>query len=71
MFIFQTGQGVRQDVLDSYCWMNGHLNGIPNEYHGPCAGQEQDSSDGILYNSFYQWVALFLATFSVVSYLPR
>ncbi len=44
---------------------------IPPEYKGPCVGNEQESMEGIIYNSYYQWVPIFLVLLAVVFYLPR
>ncbi len=62
--------GVRPEVLESYCWMYAHFK-IPPEYKGPCAGQDQDQIEGIIYNSYYQWVPIFLVVLAVLFYLPR
>ena len=44
---------------------------IPPEYKGPCSGTEQENLEGIIYNSYYQWVPIFLITVAVIFYLPR
>merc|ERR1711963_1130950 len=51
--------GVRDEVLESYCWMYAHFK-IPVEYQGPCSGKDQGDFEGPIYNSYYQWVPLFL-----------
>jgi len=63
--------GIEQDVLESYCWMYSTWN-IPKEYKGACSGGDQDDShDTIVYNSYYQWVPLYLIFLSVLFYMPR
>jgi len=45
---------------------------IPKEYKGACSGGDQDDShDTIVYNSYYQWVPLYLIFLSVLFYMPR
>ena len=33
---------------------------IPKEYQGPCSGKDQENVEGPVYNSYYQWVPIFL-----------
>ena len=49
--------GVNQGVLNSYCWMYSTFN-IPPTFEGNCYKREHDGNT--LYNSYYQWVAIFL-----------
>ena len=44
-------------VLNSYCWMYSTFN-IPPNFKGSCAKREHDGNT--LYNTYYQWVAIFL-----------
>ena len=67
---FQASSGVRDEVLESYCWMYAHFN-IPEEYEGPCSGKDQSDMEGPIYNSYYQWVSLFLLLIAVLFYVPR
>jgi len=62
---------VREEVLDSYCWMYAHFH-IPKSYQGPCTatGSEFDRETP-LYNSYYQWVPLYLSILAIMFYLPR
>ena len=53
----QLGSGVKDDVLNSFCWMYSSFN-IPEAFTGTCAKRGQDPT--ILYNSYYQWVPIFL-----------
>jgi len=63
--------GVEQDVLDSYCWMYSTWN-IPREYKGVCSGGDQEEDrESIVYNSYYQWVPLYLLGLAILFYLPR
>jgi len=63
--------GIEKEVLESYCWMYSTWN-IPREYKGACSGGDQDmSTTTIVYNSYYQWVPLYLLFMAVLFYLPR
>ncbi|XP_059095583.1 innexin inx2-like isoform X3 [Tigriopus californicus] len=62
--------GIRPEVLDGYCWMYATFK-IPIEYKGPCASSEQEMLEGIIYNSYYQWVPIYLFLLSALFYLPR
>ena len=44
---------------------------IPKEYEGPCSGSDQSNIEGPIYNSYYQWVPIFLMFLAVFFYLPR
>ncbi|XP_023325021.1 innexin inx2 isoform X2 [Eurytemora carolleeae] len=60
--------GVNQDVLNSYCWMYSNFN-IPPDFKGSCAKREYDGAT--LYNTYYQWVSLYLVFEAILFYLPR
>jgi len=60
--------GVNQAVLDSYCWMYATFN-IPPDFKGACA--KRDFNGAKLYNTYYQWVALYLVFQAVIFYIPR
>ena len=72
--------GIDGGVLNSYCWMYSTWN-IPQTYKGACsAGMEfggitlkewQEHSVTIVYNSYYQWVPLYLIILAFLFYLPR
>ena len=63
--------GIDKEVLESYCWMYSTWN-IPREYKGACSGGDQDmDTTTIVYNSYYQWVPLYLIFLAVLFYLPR
>jgi len=63
--------GIEQNVLESYCWMYSTFN-IPPEYKGSCSAGDQDNTlNTIVYNSYYQWVPLYLIFLAVLFYLPR
>jgi len=63
--------GIDQDVLESFCWMYSTFN-IPREYKGACsAGGIEYYPDSIVYNSYYQWVPLYLTFMAVIFYIPR
>ena len=65
---FQTGGGVNEGVLHAYCWMYSTFN-IPLDFPGACSKREHDG--GTLYNSYYQWVSLFLVVSALLFYIPR
>ncbi len=55
-------------VLSSYCWMYATFN-IPLNFRGVCSKREIDGAT--LYNSYYQWVSIFLVVSAMFFYLPR
>jgi len=66
---------VSEEVLESYCWMYADFN-IPDHYVGPCSGKDNEDIDGVprvgnIYNSYYQWVPIYLIFLAVLFYLPR
>jgi len=78
-------EGVEGDVLNSYCWMYSSWN-IPADYKGACsagtdyrntgegelsADKWNQNSSSIVYNSYYQWVPLYLILLAFLVYLPR
>ena len=46
-----------EGTLKTYCWMYSTFN-IPEQFQGKCARRRQ--SEDVMYNSYYQWVALCL-----------
>uniref|UniRef100_A0A0K2TEQ0 Innexin n=1 Tax=Lepeophtheirus salmonis TaxID=72036 RepID=A0A0K2TEQ0_LEPSM len=60
-------KGVNQNVLQSYCLMYSTFN-IPSSFTGPCARTQPRES---VYNTYYQWVAIFLMIQSIIFYIPR
>ena len=67
-FFLQPGEGVSEKVLKSYCWMYSTFN-IPETYEGKCARKTQ--SEDPVYNSYYQWVSIFLIFQAFLFYTPR
>ena len=65
---FQNGGAVNEAVLNSYCWMYSSFT-IPLNFKGACTKREHDGSN--LYNSYYQWVSLFLVVSALLFYAPR
>jgi len=57
-----------EDMFNTYCWMYGHLN-LPYEYMGHCTRKKPDPT--ILYNTYYQWVSIFLMAQGILFYTPR
>ena len=64
----QTGGGVNEGTLHAYCWMYAHLN-LPADFRGKCVKREHDGTT--LYNSYYQWIAIFLVMSALLFYIPR
>jgi hypothetical protein len=63
--------GISEDVLDTYCWMYSTFE-IPTEYQGQCnSGDTEDIGGLAIYNSYYQWVPLYLLLSAVFFYIPR
>ena len=65
---FQNGGAVNEQVLNSYCWMYSSFN-MPADYEGACTNRKGDS--GSLFNSYYQWVSIYLVLSALVFYTPR
>ena len=42
---------------------------IPPDFTGPCTRRRYDGTK--LYNTYYQWVSIFLGTLSILFYIPR
>ena len=66
---------MKRAVLESYCWMYADFN-IPEEYSGPCSGKDNEDDEGNtrsgnIYNSYYQWVPIYLVIIAILFYLPR
>ena len=66
---------MKRAVLESYCWMYADFN-IPEEYSGPCSGKDNEDDEGNtrsgnIYNSYYQWVPIYLVILAILFYLPR
>jgi len=72
--------GIEGDVLNSYCWMYSTWN-VPPQYKGACSAggdyggitieEWNEHRTSIVYNSYYQWVPLYLMFLAVLFYLPR
>ena len=59
---------MKDKVLKAYCWMYSTFN-IPPDFEGNCARRGADA--GPIYNSYYQWVPLFLMMQAMLFYVPR
>ena len=68
LLFFQPGGGVNEGTLQAYCWMYSQFT-LPGDFKGKCVKKEHDGSN--LYNSYYQWVALFLVASALLFYVPR
>lgn len=59
---------VDEETLNHYCWMYSTFD-IPPDFKGSCTRRQFDSTN--LYNTYYQWVSIFLMIQSVIFYIPR
>lgn len=65
----ETAEGsVDDDVLNSFCWMYSSFD-MPGQFSGPCFRRKHVSAH--LYNTYYQWVPIFLAIQAGLFYIPR
>jgi hypothetical protein len=62
------GGGVDGGVLNSYCWMYSSFK-IPPDFKGHCSKRDHYGEE--LYNTYYQWVAIFLVCQALLIYIPR
>ena len=67
---FQNGGAVNEQVLNSYCWMYSSFH-MPLDYEGGCTNRNPHRDGGPLYNSYYQWVSIFLVVSALMFYAPR
>jgi len=59
------------NISDTYCWMYSTFE-IPSGYQGQCNSGDAEGISGLsIYNSYYQWVPLYLLTSAVFFYIPR
>jgi len=66
----ETGEdSVDDDVLNSFCWMYSSFD-MPPKFSGPCIRKGKYTSSH-LYNTYYQWVPIFLAIQAGLFYIPR
>ena len=68
LFSFQAEGSVDDDVLNSFCWMYSSFD-MPGQFSGPCFRRKHVSAH--LYNTYYQWVPIFLAIQAGLFYIPR
>ena len=66
--LFQAEDSVDDDVLNSFCWMYSSFDMPPN-FSGACTRKKYIGSH--LYNTYYQWVPIFLAIQAGLFYIPR
>ena len=59
---------MNEGTLHAYCWMYSTFS-LPGNFKGKCIKREHDG--GNLYNSYYQWVSLFLVASALLFYIPR
>jgi len=66
--VYWTEDAADEDMMNTYCWMYGHLN-LPHDYMGHCTRRNPDPT--ILYNTYYQWISIFLLAMAILFYVPR
>ena len=64
----QAEDSVDNDVLNSYCWMYSSFD-VADSFSFPCTRKNYEGS--YLYNTYYQWVSIFLAFLAGLFYIPR
>ena len=65
---FQAEDSVDDDVLNSFCWMYSSFD-MPPTFTGPCNRKKYVGTH--LYNTYYQWIPIFLAFIAALLYIPR
>jgi len=59
---------IDEDVVANYCYMYSEFQ-VPDNYKGFCTSNAHEGTN--LYNSYYQWVAVFFLIQAVLFYIPR
>ena len=59
---------MNEGTLHAYCWMYSQFS-FPDNFQGKCVKREHDGNE--LYNTYYQWVGLFLIASALIFYIPR
>lgn len=67
-FQFQAEDSVDDDVLNSFCWMYSSFD-MPASFTGQCTRKSYVGTH--LYNTYYQWVPIFLSVQAGIFYIPR
>ena len=69
----QAEDSVDDDVLNSFCWMYSSFD-MPSTFKFPCTRKtpyDGNHDTTYLYNTYYQWVSIFLAFQAGLFYIPR
>ena len=66
---------MNEAVLDAYCWMYSSFL-MMKDSTMPCTTKSDkyeffDADSGPLYNTYYQWVSLYLIICAIIFLLPR
>ena len=72
-FFLQAEDSVDDDVLNSFCWMYSSFD-MPSTFKFPCTRKtpyDGNHDTTYLYNTYYQWVSIFLAFQAGLFYIPR
>jgi len=59
---------IDEDAITNYCYMFSKFL-VPDNYRGFCRSRAHENTD--LYNSYYQWVAIFFMVQAFLFYIPR
>jgi len=65
---YQADDCADEDLTTTYCWMYATFD-MPANYKGYCTRRVPDHTN--LYNSYYQWVSIFLMIQALLFYIPR
>ena len=61
---------VKTDVLDAYCWMYATFH-VPPDYKGECTAESNFNEDGTIYNTYYQWIPIYLNICALWFMVPK
>jgi len=67
-FDFMADDSADEDVVTNYCWMYSTFN-IPPDFKAFCTNRSFGKTN--LYNTYYQWVSVFLMIQAIIFYVPR
>ena len=74
VYYFQSGANVNDQILDAFCWMHSSFL-MPKEYEGSCTTKsekyEHFNNAGPMYNTYYQWIAIYCVLCGFSFLLPR
>lgn len=65
---YQADDSADEDCVNNYCWMYATLD-IPPDFKAYCSHRSWGKTN--LYNTYYQWVSVFLMIQAIIFYIPR